>query len=215
MGIPRPGLREDLTPTRAVAVAAVLLLASCAAAPVYQHHAAPFPARVVLLPLENRANNLQAPILARHLLTRELGSAAGRFSPDEVDGRLRAVGVTDGGQVNAVKPAVLGATLEADALLEGEVVTFSYVNVGVWSRRKVEVHLRLVDAVSGDILWSGSEVESTNHIATDSRAIRENLIVGYGTKLVEGALKSPLFAETDAVCRRLARSLFRARSHWQ
>jgi len=215
MDLPRPRVRDDLTPTRSAALAAVLLLCSCAAAPVYQHHAAPFPGRVVLLPLENRANNLQAPVIARLLLTRELGSAAGPLSPADVDQRLRTVGVTDGGQVPAIKPAVLGATLGADGLLEGEVVTFSYVNIGVWSRRNVEVHLRLVDAASGEVLWSGSETESTNRIATNSKAIRDNLIIGYGTKLVEGALKSPLFAETEVVCRRLARSLFRSRNHWQ
>jgi hypothetical protein len=215
VGVPGPRLREDLTSTRAAALAAILLLSACATAPVYLRHPAPFPARVVLMPLENRANNLQAPILARHLLVRHLGGLAGSLPSAEIDRKLRALGITDGGQIPSVKPAILGATLAADALLEGEVRTFSFVNVGVWSRRKVEIDLRLVDAASGATLWTASDSESTNKIATNRRAIEENLAVGLATKLVEGALKSPLFPETDAVCRRLARSLLRARDHWQ
>src|ERR1043166_4538102 len=187
----------------------LLAYAGCASHQVKKvHRTTPFPARVVLLPLSNASNSLQGPILIRHLLESRL--TGGGYNPlpsPQVDEKLKAIGITDGGQLPSVSATRLCDTVGADAVLMGDLMNFKYTNIGVYAKRAVQVHLKLVAAGSGEVLWESTREDSSTKLGLNGEAIRENLVVGMATKLVETALKSPLRPESESVCSALFRDL--------
>jgi len=201
---------------RALWITALAAVAGCthSVQRVYPHEG-PFPASLALLPLNNLSNNLQAPILVRKLLEARLRGAG--FITTEakaVDELLKGVGVTDGGQLAAVQPGKLGEVLGAQALLYGEVAKFGYTTLGVYNRRIVEVHLILVDAVTGQKWWESTRADSHTAVGLDRDEIRRNLAVGLVEKYAETILKSPLRPEAEAVSEALLQDLVRVRQAW-
>jgi len=201
-----------------LALSVLLVLAAgagCAPGVRKPRHLTPFPAQLALLPLDNHAVSLAAPVLIRRLL--EMYLVGGQYHPApaaEVDEKLRAIGITDGGQVRSVTPAKLGETLGADALLMGEVLTFKYTNIGIYSKREVEVHLKLVLAATGEVLWEDTRKEANSKAGFTADAIKENLVGGLSTELVEKAMKDPLRPESETVFNALMRGLNRTRRDW-
>ncbi len=204
---------------RRVALAALLPLcvAGCPDMAPVKHvaHARPFPRTIAVLPLANAAVNMQGPILVRKLLEMYLMGAQYNYPEDKtVDTALRGIGITDGGQLGSVTPAKLGATLKVDGLLYGEIVRFKYTNLGFLSKREVEVHLKLVDAGTGEVIFEKARDEVHSKAALSVDAMKENLVVGLGTKLIETAMKSPLRPESETVCQGLIRDLNLVRKNW-
>lgn len=199
-----------------LALAVMLGVAGCPRpAPPRVVHPRPFPGPIALLPLANGATNLQGPVLIRRLLETSLrGAAFTGPDPATVDDRLRALGVTDGGQLGSVSATRLAESLGVAGLLYGEVVTFNYTNLGFLARRSVEVRLRLVEAATGETVWQATRKETRSKAALSADAMKENFVVGLGTKLIETALKSPLRPESEVVSHALVRDLSRARNTW-
>lgn len=202
---------------RMVAMSLVVLLAAgCASHAVKKvHRATPFPARVALLPLESHVVSMQGPVLVRKLL--EMRLVGGGYNPplaNEVDEKLRAIGITDGGQLRSVSATRLCETLGVDAVLMGDLLEFKYTNIGVYAKRAVKAQLRLVAAGTGEVLWQGMREDSSSKLGLSSEGIRDNLVGGLAVKLVETALKNPLRPESETVCAALMRDLNRFRKDW-
>ena len=196
-------------------LAAGLALAGCAAPPARIAHPKPFPARVALLPLANHSNSLAGPQLIRQLIHMRLTGGLYRpMSVDEVDRRLRELGVTDGGQLGAIPPARLGEALQADGLLIGEVLAFDRQTLGVMNKRAVEVRLRLVDPATGATLWEATRRQANSKVGLSQDAIAENLAGGIAEKLVENVMHNPLRPESEDVVQSLMKELNTARKYW-
>lgn len=192
------------------------VLGGCTAtAPPSSRHASSFPAAIALLPLENQSLDLRAPELLRDLLDTYLSAASFNLTDvKEAEEKIRGIGIQEGGQLNAVTPQKLGALLEADALLYGDIETFNNANIGVYASRTVKVRLWLVDAKTGTVLWETEKSKANSELGISKGAAKNILIKGYANKAVENILDSPLYPESEDVVRLLVRELGKARKNW-
>lgn len=194
-----------------------LLLAGCAApaAAPKARHAAPFPQRLALLPMDNQSTDLRGPDLVRELLKDSLDLANFELAENaEVDEKLKSIGISDGGQLNAVTPQRLGELLGADALVYGDLTEFSNANVGVYANRTVEVSLKLVDAKTGEKLWETSKRKANSKLGLSKDAALGNLKSGYAEKALEGIMNNPLRPEAEEAVRLLVKDLLKFRRSW-
>jgi len=190
-------------------------LGGCSATAPVARHAEPFPATLALLPFENQSLDLRAPELMRDLLDTYLSAANFNFADvKETEEKVHGLGISEGGQLNAVTPQKLGETLGADALIYGDIDTFNYSNVGVYAERMVKVRLWLVDAKTGEKLWETEKSKGNAELGLSKNAAKDVFIKGYANKAVENMLNNPLAPESEDVARLLVRELGKARRDW-
>jgi len=192
------------------------VLAGCAAtAPSSVRHAAPFPATIAMLPLENQSLDLRAPELLRELLDTYLSAADFNLTDiKEAEEKLKSLGISEGGQLNAVTPQKLAGLLGADALLYGDIETFNNANIGVYAGRTVKVKLWLVDGKTGETLWETEKSKANSRLGLSKDTAKNILISGYAEKAVENLMDNPLYPESEDVVRLLVRALGKARRDW-
>lgn len=188
--------------TNAVAALAAAALAGCAGGRVRYEApdlSARLPSSVAVLPFDNEAVSLRAPILARQLVLEALGARGWRTADRaEVDAALAQLGVTDGGQLRAFKPRRVGEALGVPGLLYGTVEEFTYQNVGFVRRRAVRLSLRLVEAATGDLLWEASGEEVNSQFALRKGRAGRSFLEGVLEQAAETALGVPLMLESRA-----------------
>ncbi|MFA6030632.1 MAG: GNA1162 family protein [Elusimicrobiota bacterium] len=170
--------------------ASVLLLAALAGCghKAVRYAAADLPARmpasVAVMPFDNLSTDVDAPKVVRGVVERDLAATGLSVRPVEgTDEALRAIGVTDGGQLKAYAPADLARAVGADGLLYGSVESFQIQNLGVYVRRTVVVRLTLVEGASGEKLWEAEGKGSSQSFARPQHAGRE-----FVRELVQDAL---------------------------
>ncbi|MBI4669071.1 MAG: DUF799 family lipoprotein [Elusimicrobia bacterium] len=196
-------------------ISVAFAVASCASRGPIVRHDTPFPSKIALLPMNNLSVDMQGPILVRKLIEDHLiGSGYDIYDVETTDLKLRTISITDGGQLNATTPQELGKLLDVEALLYGELVEFKNMNIGVYSNRVVEAKFRLVDARTGEKLWESTKKQSNKKLGLSSEAIRDQLIEGYATKILENVMKNPLRPESEFVTRQLVKDLNRTRKNW-
>jgi hypothetical protein len=223
--MPRDSLRGALLPSGALApsgtaerrtAAAALLLAAlalCACAPkalvvLTPDFAARAPSSVAVLPFDNLSNSLRAPELLRGLAAERLGGRGYAVKPvGETDEALRGIGLTDGGQLPAYKPAELAQALGVDGLFYGTVERFSYQNLGFFIQRAVELTMKLVEPKSGESLWEGVGEGVTFRIEIDKKDAGRAFVEGVAVQVVETAMGRPLAPESEVAVSRLLSSL--------
>lgn len=194
-----------------------LLLAGCAApaAAPKASHASPFPEKIALLPLDNQSTDLRGPELVRELLKDSLDLANFDLADNaEVDEKLKSVGISEGGQLNAVTPQKLGELLGVDALVYGDLTEFKNANVGVYSNRTVEAELKLVDAKTGEKLWEATKRKANSKLGLSKDSALGNLKAGYAEKALESVMNNPLRPEAEEAVRLLVKDLVKARRNW-
>jgi len=190
----------------------VSLFASCASreknlviAPDYGQKA---PGRVAVLPFENESLDLNAPPMLRKL-SRDKLALRGYPGPSlgSVDARLKELGVSDGGQLRALKPQTLGETLSADGLLYGVIEDFAHTDAGFGMKKLVRLRLKLVSASTGETIWENAADEKE----TDLRMSKDDMTKGFagsmGEKVVGNMTQRPLYPESVKVVEKLMRSL--------
>ncbi len=159
---------------------------------------------VALLPFSNQTTDLRGPEMIRNLVYEKLRDWGYVLKPlDSVDAKLMELGITDAGQLPALKPSELGQALEVDALCYGELVQFTFQNIGFFVKRAVSLRLSLVSGSSGEVLWEGSDRASSNKLYLDKKKAKKAFITGMAIKAVENMLKAPLYAESKLAVRRL------------
>jgi len=190
---------------RGVRSIALVLLAAAAAggcstaggkARLYTENAVMPDMVAVLLP-SNSSNDLAAPDTMRKCVAATMVALG--YLPvvsTAQEEQLRLIGVTDGGQMKAIKPEALSGALGTDGLLYTDVETFSNINIGVYKSRHVVGTILLSDA-KGNKLWNvWGEVANrkvTNPLDTD--AIARSFVEGMAEKWVQKLLKIHLLEE--------------------
>jgi hypothetical protein len=87
--------------------------------------------------------------------------------PTETDERLRAMGITLGGQIKGVAPKEFHDKLGVDAILSGTILQASSIVTGIYNRRTLEAQVTLTDVRTGVAIWSNREVvhgEDSTHV---------------------------------------------------
>ncbi|HBL16958.1 MAG: hypothetical protein A2X36_08500 [Elusimicrobia bacterium GWA2_69_24] len=189
-------------------ILAAALAAGCAGGQVVLYEASDLgprlPRKVAVLPFGNHTVSLKGPERLRPLVIRGVRDAGFEVPEAEgVDQALRGIGITDGGQLGAVKPDELGRTLGVDGLLYGVLEDFVNQNLGAVRRRVVRLNLRLVAAESGEKLWEGVGTGQSTDVALDQKAIERAFIEGMAVQALETALGTPLQREAEAAVREL------------
>jgi len=111
--------------------------------------------RVAILPLQNNTNDVEGPDYVRKKMVKAFSKYQYNVKPiKEVDILLRnQMGVTLGGQLNAVDIQKLSDLLEVEGLVFGVLMDFGEVITGVYNVRKVRAKFKLVNTISGKIFW--------------------------------------------------------------
>ncbi|MBI3550275.1 MAG: DUF799 family lipoprotein [Elusimicrobia bacterium] len=185
-----------------------ILLAGChhyeAVRFVAPDFAAQAPAKVVVLPFDNHSTDLVGPELLRGMVAQSLREHGYEPAPvQEVDEKLRTIGVTDGGQLRAIKADVLNKALEADGLVYGVVEEFAFLNVGFAVRRVVRLHLRFVRASSGATLWEDTGQGLTEWFTFNRKDAERAFMEGVVQRAAELAFRTPLMPESNEAVRQL------------
>ena len=112
--------------------------------------------RIAILPLYNDTLSVKGPVMVRKELFKRLTRYHYSIKPlEETDKILRdRLGVTLGKQVPLVDIERLKDELGVDALVYGYLLNFDSVTLGVYNTRKVRAAFRLVNAGSGETIWS-------------------------------------------------------------
>jgi len=114
-----------------------------------------FETALAVVPFGNSSNSVDAPDRARAAVWKALSRKGYRMVRLEDSTRMfRDLGITQGEQAKAFKPADIARAAGAGLLLTGTVADFRTVNVGLYVMKAVGLELRLVDA-TGRVLWSG------------------------------------------------------------
>jgi len=154
--------------------------------------------RVVMLPFENFSNDVSAPVLIREAAAKRFtGRGYAPFDLGETDERLRALGITDGGQLAAVKPTDVGAAFGADLLCYGTLDDFTFQNLGFVTRKRVKLRLKIVSASTGEILFEAGGIGKDTQIYLDKEEAKRAFIVNSAVKLAQNMLKHPLWPESE------------------
>ncbi len=154
--------------------------------------------RVALLPFENYSNDVSAPGLLREEISKLFARRG--YAPQgtaETDEKRRAMGVTDGGQLPAVKPEDIGRALGVDLLCYGSLEDFTFQNLGFVVRKSVRLRLKIVSAGTGETLFEAAGKGRDIKLFLDKDEAAAAFVVYSVQKLAENMLKHPLRAESE------------------
>ncbi len=130
--------------------------------------------RVAVLPVYNFTNDLDGPEMIRRLAVDRLRDRQySVMEIDETDGLLKEqMGITLGTQLEMTRPVDLNEILNVDALLYTYLLEFDDLTLGVYNSRVVRAGFKLVDAKTGELLWSGGKgVRTVLALGTDAGAL--------------------------------------------
>ena len=160
--------------------------------------------RIVMLPFENLSNDVSAPVLMREEAAKRF-SARGYapFALGETDERLRAIGITDGGQLASVKPADIAAPFGADLLCYTTLEDFTFQNLGFIVRKNVKLRLKIVSASTGETLFDAEGAGKDLKVYLDREEAKQAFLINSAAKLVQNMLKHPLWPQTEKALDRI------------
>jgi len=154
--------------------------------------------RIALLPFENYSNDVSAPDLLRGEVSKRFAQRG--YAPlgtAETDEKLRAMGITDGGQLPSVKPADIGKALEVDLLCYGSLEDFTFQNLGFVIRKSVRLRLKIISAGTGETLFEAAGKGRDIKVFLDRDEATAAFVVYSVEKLAQNMLKHPLRAESE------------------
>lgn len=186
----------------------VIFAAGCATPTAFVKQPFSYPPRVAVLPVNNHSTDFLGPVVVRNVTQRWLAERGYVTLPqDIVDEELQKMGFTDGGQLAAAKIQDIQAHTGADALLYVELLDFNFLNIGFYQKKKVELHLKLVDARTGERLWEDTQREARTELALTPQDAAKAFARGLATKALQNVLKMPLFDESTFLVARMLRTL--------
>jgi hypothetical protein len=179
-------------------LAGLLVIAGCALKPKYLVEQYNPPAQVAVLPLDNQTNDLDGPEMVRQLMQQYLPQRGYDTIPlEEIDEKLRSIGITDGGQLGAVKFDAVGTALGVDGLIYGQLIDFDEINIGVYSQKKVQAQFTLISAETGEKLWEDVRAVTTRDFALNADDAKRAFARSIAEKAVTKMLKIHLKAEAE------------------
>lgn len=189
-----------------LAVCCLCLAAACAGKAAYlvspALRAAADP-RVAVLPFDNQSTDISAPEIMRKLAAEGFGRRGYPLLPqDEVDQKLAALGVSEGGQLPGLKPADLGLALGAELLCYGDVEDFTFQNLGFVIRKNVSLRIKIVAASTGETLYEGTGAGRDLKVFFDRDQAKVAFVEQLAVKLAQNIFKVPLKREAEAAANR-------------
>lgn len=156
------------------------------------------PAKVAVLPFDNHTNDLNGPDIVRFWFNHRIAEKKGYVTVPllEVDAALRELGIVDGGQLAAIKPQQVGAALNVDALIYGELLMFDYQTTGFLNTRQVRARFKMVDARTGERLWEAEGQGGSSSATTSSKGALQLAAQSLGTQWADKIANNPLRTET-------------------
>jgi len=185
---------------RALATAlAGFLLAGCAVKPEFVRKPWATPPTIAVLPFANDSNSIDAPVFMQKLAADGLAAGGYAVLPiRDVNERLRAAGITVGGQLASKTPQELARITGASAVLYGTVKSFNYTTLGFYQKREVALSAQLVGA-DGTEQWRQSVSASRTFWNFDAMENLGEALKAVGTqlavKLLEKLISHPLYPE--------------------
>jgi len=140
---------------------------------------------VAVLPVYNATNDVAGAEMVRNLFYVKAGKYFTVKPMKEVDRLLLdRMGITLGSQLDMTTAQKHGEVLGVDGVVYGYLLNFDDITTGVYNARRVRSGFKLVDARSGDVIWSnGLGVKSVTGLA--------DVPVADGEVTVKGAADIP------------------------
>lgn len=171
------------------------LLCGCGIRPEYMKRPYVPPPRVAVLLFANETNSVDAPEMLRQLVFDGLGKAGYSLqSLKETRDGLKALGITDGGQLRSKEPAEIARALKVSACFYGTVRSFKYVTLGLYQNREVILGGEMRDE-RGESIWRHTGKASRSEFKPDFEKAGENLARQLAVKWVEKIISHPLYPE--------------------
>ncbi len=158
--------------------------------------------------MSNATNDLDGPALVRQALYQALMLRGFSLMPlAEIDEKLQVQGFTDGGQLKATTPQKIGEWLGSDGLFYSTLQEFNYIILGYYAQRGVKVEGHLVNATTGEELWSATRGWTTRTVATNKEDAKKAFAIQMAAKAIEKMTHIPLQFETREAVRKLMDTL--------
>jgi hypothetical protein len=115
---------------------------------------------IAVLPLSNSSLKANAPIKSREVFQEKLSYKGYNLIPlEEVDSKLKELGVDSGNQVELYSPQKYAEILGADTLIYGNVREYNTKYMVAYASVTVSLEFRMVDAASGKVIWKAGDKE--------------------------------------------------------
>lgn len=175
-------------------------------------------ARVAVLPMNNKTNDMDGPNWVRIAFNQRVPSRyyTVALSPDQVDQILKdKLGITIGGQLDftnpgagAPSPQQVGEALGVDGLFYGTLDDFQNLITGFYNKKKVKASFKLVNAKTGQIVWEKEAEASQSDVQLSLSGALDAAKHKLAGAVINKALRAnPLQIQTDQVCEELRRSI--------
>lgn len=200
----------------AAAIAVVVAVTGCVAPLPPPNPGNPI-AKVAVLPMDNRTNDMDGPNWVRVAFNQIVPSRYYMTMPtDQVDAVLREkLGITIGGQldftnpgVGAPTPQVVGEALGVDGLFYGTLEDFQNLITGFYNKKKVSATFKLVNAKTGEVVWQETKEASRSDVQISLSGALDAAKQKVAGAVVNKALRAnPLKEQTDQVVFQLKRTV--------
>jgi len=149
---------------------------------------------VAVLPLNNMTNSLGGALYVRDKLTGYVRDVRGWQVADEakVDAGLKALAITDGGQLNSSTPQKISGATGAPVLLYTDLLEFGYTTLGFVNTKKCRARIRVVDGATGELLYSAEGHGAESGTAVSGQGALEAGAGALGGQLADKAVGAPL-----------------------
>lgn len=203
----RRNYRKNLSLTALCAL--LLAVAGCALKPKFLAPGYVPPQKVAVLPMSNQSNDMKGPDYVRKEFVRMIEKKGYTVVPAaETDELLRTkLGITEGGQLNSTTPQKVGAALNADAVVYGDLLEFKFMNIGFYQNKLVEANFRMLDSKTGQPLWEDQRKASRKQIQTSLKGAGQALGAGLAEKAIGNIFSVPLYEQVQAVVRMISSTL--------
>ncbi len=160
--------------------------------------------QVIVLPFENQTTDMRAQqLLRKKIYTRFFRHGYLPLPLKTVDGKLKEIGITDGGQLRAVNLKELKKLFGEGALFYGTVEEFTFQNLGFIIRKKVKLSVKMVDLSNFETVYENTAQKKDTKIYTSKEEAKKAFIRASAVKLLSNMLNSPMVRLSEIVVRRI------------
>lgn len=151
---------------------------------------------IVILPFENISNDITAEDMVRDLVIDRFKKKGWLvIDKDYTDNKLKEIGITDGGQLNAVSKKELFNIFNTRYLCYGTINDFKFQNLGFIIVKKVELNIKIYDISKDDYVFDETSDASDLKMYFDKEEAKKAFITYNALKLVENIMKRPLYQQ--------------------